>query len=91
MEEIVNLLLKEYEKGNIVYRDIQGVKSISIENFIKQPLDGILYDLNRLEEVILTHAPTDEKWINDFALVKLLKYYYEENKRLRNESSNTII
>jgi len=89
MSSVFEQLSNEYGKGNIVYRDIEGFKSIPIKKFIKQPLDGILYDLNRLEEVILTHAPTNEKWTNDFALVKLLRHYHAENEKLRKQIKET--
>jgi len=83
-EEKVELVLNEYKKGNIIYLDITGAKKVKLEHFVKQPLDGILYDLNRLEEVIITNLDKDEKWVNDFALVKLLRHYHDENERLKN-------
>lgn len=43
-----------------------------ITKFIKQPIDGILYDLNRSEEVVLTFLP-DPKWVNDYAVAQVIR------------------
>jgi hypothetical protein len=81
MKEIKQKILDEYAKGRIVFLDIEGLKTIPIADFVKQPIEGILYDLNRLEEVILANMD-DPKWVNDYALVKVLKFLTEK----KNES-----
>lgn len=78
-ESIKDMVLAEWEKGNLVYADIEGLKSIKLEEFVKQPLDGMLYDINRDTATILTFLD-DPKWVNDFALTKLLEYYYNKCK-----------
>ena len=80
-EIIKDKVLKEWNKGNLVYADIEGLKSIKFEEFIKQPLEGMLYDINRNTATILTFLD-DSKWVNDFALTKLLEYYYNRCKEL---------
>jgi len=72
-------VLEDWDKGNLVYADIEGLKSVKFEDFIKQPLDGMLYDINRDTATILTFIE-DPKWVNDFALTKLLEYYYNKCK-----------
>lgn len=74
-KSVCDWVFSEWFKGNLVYADIDGLKSIKFEEFIKQPLDGMLYDINRNIATILTFIE-DPKWVNDFALVKLLEYYY---------------
>ena len=74
-KSVCDWVLAEWDKGNLVYADVDGLKSIKFEEFIKQPLDGMLYDINRNIATILTFID-DPKWVNDFALVKLLEYYY---------------
>lgn len=76
-ESIRDKVLSEWDKGNLVYADIEGLKSIKFEDFIKQPLEGMLYDINRNAATILTLIE-DPKWVNDFALTKLLEYYYNK-------------
>lgn len=75
-------ILEEYKRGNIVISDFDGLSTINMNLFIDQPIDGILYDLNRLEEIILTFID-DPKWINDYALVKVLRKIHEENISLK--------
>ena len=79
IETIRDNVLSEWNKGNLVFADIEGLRSIKFEDFIKQPLEGMLYDINRCLPVILTYID-DPKWVNDFALVKLLEYYYNKSK-----------
>ena len=65
-------ILKEYEKGNIVIATIEGLQVMKLSEFIKQPVDGLLYDLNRDEATILTFID-DPKWVNDYAVCKVIR------------------
>ena len=65
-------ILKEYEKGNIVIIGSEGLQGIPINEFIKQPIDGMLYDLNRNEAVVLTFID-DPRWVNDYAVCKTIR------------------
>ncbi|MCP4054226.1 MAG: hypothetical protein GY739_14455, partial [Mesoflavibacter sp.] len=71
MEEIKDKILEEYKKGNIVVAGIEGLQVMPIKEFIKQPTEGMLYDLNRNEAVVLTFLP-DPKWVNDYAVAKVI-------------------
>lgn len=71
MEEIKNKILEEYKKGSIVVAGIEGLQAMPIKEFIKQPTEGMLYDLNRNEAVVLTFLP-DPKWVNDYAVAKVI-------------------
>jgi hypothetical protein len=84
LESIKDKVLAEWEKGNLVFADYEGLKSIRFEDFINQPLDGMLYDINRNMATILTYID-EPKWVNDFALTKLLEYYYNKCKELENK------
>ena len=80
MEEIKNKILEEYKKGNIVVASFDGLHGMPIVDFIKQPVEGMLYDLNRNEAVVLTFLP-DPKWVNDYAssqVIRQLKKRIEE-------------
>ncbi len=71
MESIKEKILEEYKKGNIVVADFECLKSMNLIEFLKQPLAGILYDLNRDEATVLSFTE-DPKWINDFAVSKTI-------------------
>ena len=80
-EELKKLVLDEYKKGNVVYATIDGLRTCSMEDFVKQPLEGMLYDINR-DRVTVTMFLDDIKWVNDYALTHLLEYYYNRCKEL---------
>jgi hypothetical protein len=70
--QMKELILSEYKKGNIVISGIEGLQFMPLSEFIKQPVDGLLYDLNRDEAVVLTFID-DPKWINDYAVCKTIR------------------
>lgn len=77
MESIKEKILAEYEKGNIVVSGIMGLQVCNLDEFLKQPASGILYDLNRDEATVLTFSE-DPKWINDFAVSKTIAVLKEK-------------
>lgn len=83
-EEIKDIILEEYKKGNIVISGVDGLQIMPIKEFIKQPTAGMLYDLNRCEAVVLTFLP-DPKWINDYAVAKVI---IELKNRIKELESN---
>lgn len=66
-------IFEEYGKGNIVINGLEGLQIMPIDKFIEQPTDGMLYDLNRGEEVVLSFVNEHEKWINDYAVAKVIR------------------
>lgn len=85
MGEIRESILKHKGENKIVFFTIDGPITASIPDFVKQPLEGVLYDLNRDEATILTLVDEDPKRVNDFALVQVLKHFESENQRLKEE------
>lgn len=71
-KELRDKLLSRYEAGKILYADMSGIHEADIDDFISQPADGILYDLNRNESTVLTFID-DPKWINDYAVAKTIR------------------
>lgn len=86
-EEIKNKVLAEYQKGNIVFNTLDSIRSMKLEDFIQQPLEGMLYDINRDTVTILSFLD-DPKWINDYALTRLLTYYHDRCKELEEKLRN---
>lgn len=78
-ENLKGLILDAYKEGYVVFATIEGLRKQRFEDFIKQPLEGMLYDINRNTSTILSFLD-DPKWVNDFALTKLLEYYYNKCK-----------
>ena len=79
-------ILEEYKKGNIVVSTFEGLKVMKLEDIINQPAEGILYDLNRSESIILTFLP-DPKWINDYAASQVIRELKKRIKELEDENN----
>jgi hypothetical protein len=72
MSELKDKILEEYKNGNVVIATQDGLQVTKLSEFIKQPTDSLLYDLNRNEEVVLTFI-NDPKWVNDYAVCKVIR------------------
>lgn len=78
-EDLKKIILDAWKDGYVVFASFDGLHKQKLEEFIKQPLEGMLYDINRNTATILTFI-NNPKWVNDFALTKLLEYYYNKCK-----------
>jgi len=86
--ELRDLILKKRDEGKVVFMGIEGPMEADLEVFIKQPTTGILYDLNRAPEVVLTFI-NDPKWVNDFAVglvIAALKEKLDGKEETRNST-----
>ena len=80
-EELREIVLNEMDKGFIVYRTIDGLCKQELSEFVKQPIEGQLYDINR--DMATCLAFIDEPMgVNNFASMVLLRYYYDKCKEL---------
>ena len=84
MKSIKDKVLKEYKKGNIIVAGIDGLQGMPIKEFIKQPVEGILYDLNRDEATVLTLID-NPKWVNDYAVSKVIVALKKRIKELEEQ------
>ncbi|GAG64933.1 unnamed protein product, partial [marine sediment metagenome] len=48
------VILKKEKEGKVVFETLNGLMTIDLEDFIKQPAKGILYDLNKDRVTILS-------------------------------------
>jgi len=83
VETLKETILKKSGEGKLVFYGLDMLMEADVDTFIKQPLDGILYDLNRSPEVILTFID-NPKWINDYAVylvIKKLKEFYDAHQK----------
>jgi hypothetical protein len=87
-DEIRDRILSERKNGNVVFLGLEGLMSASLEDFVKQPAEGILYDLNRLEEVCLTFID-DRKWVNDFAVALVIRKLVEQRDAAKTPQPET--
>ena len=71
-KDVKKYILNQEKQGRIVVMTIEGFAETSLDDIIKQPVDGLLYDLNRSPEVIMTFIK-DKKWVNDYACMLVIK------------------
>ena len=76
-------ILAERDNGNVVFMGLPDqVMCTKLDDFVEQPVDGILYDLNRSEEVVITFVD-DRKWVNDFAVTLTIRRLVEQRDEAR--------
>ncbi len=85
IEKLKDSLLQEANKGNIIIASVDGINAVNLKEFLNQPVDGILYDLNRSELVALTLINKDIKWINDYAVAQVIRELVGQIKTLEEE------
>jgi len=73
MKEIKELVIEEAKNGCIVVATFEGLVKYNLAEIVDQPVDGLLYDLNRDEGTIFTFI-NDPKWVNDYASSQVIRY-----------------
>lgn len=73
MEQIKELILEESKKGNVIISSFEGLAKMKLSEIVDQPVEGLLYDLNRDPATILTFIK-DPKWVNDYACMQVIVY-----------------
>jgi hypothetical protein len=77
LEALKKEIFDSAKEGYLVLKTPFGFCKVPINEFIKQSVDGILYDLNRLPEVVSTFLD-DPKWVNDYAVALTIKALREK-------------
>lgn len=77
-------IIEEAKKGNVVINTIEGIVMAPIKELASQPVNGLLYDLNRDECTILSFID-DPKWINDYACAMVIRHLKAEIATLQNK------
>lgn len=78
IKEIKKLLWDKKKEGRVCINTIEGVLSYPLKEFVKQPVDGILYDLNRDEATCMAFIHKDISWLNNFACAMVIKELKEQ-------------
>lgn len=89
-------IFDSYAAGNIVYMTADGLKEVPMSEFQHSGPDNILKSLNRTEDIILkvhSKKPDSLKWINDYAVGKVISALCNENANLEqwlNEAKSSV-
>lgn len=82
-EALKEKVLNDRREGKVTMWLLPGeLGTMPVEEFVKQPADGILYDLNRLEENALSDVG-NIRWVNDFAVAVTIRKLVEQRDELQ--------
>lgn len=73
-DEQKKLFWEKKKEGKVMVQTEEGVMTASMEDFCKQNIEGLLYDLNRDEATTLTL--NNERAINDLAVAQVIRYLH---------------
>ena len=80
----LNLILEEAKNGFLVIAGFEGLQKAKLSEIVKQPVEGLLYDLNRDPVTILTFI-NDPKWVNDYASMQVIRLLHNKVEELEHE------
>jgi hypothetical protein len=78
-EEIYKIVKENESKGCVTFLCFHGLTSTPINEFVKQPAEGLLYDLNRDKATTLrTGKDGNVRWLNDYAMALVVEYLMKQ-------------
>ncbi len=78
-EEIYKIVKENEDKGRVTVMGIDGLKSVLVEELVKQSTEGLLYDLNRDKVTTLTLGKEGNvRWVNDYAMAVVVEYLMKQ-------------
>ena len=84
-DEVYKVIRENEDKGFVTIMSIDGLMSIPIDEFIKQPTEGLLYDLNRDKLTTITlGSEGNVRWVNDYAVALVIEYLMKQLKENKN-------
>ena len=64
--ELLDKILELEKENKIVFMTSEGAMTASIESIIKQPVNGLLYDLNRDKATLVSLSKSkSQRWVNE--------------------------
>jgi hypothetical protein len=73
----LDFVLEQRLNGYVVMKNIEGLETVKLDEFIKVPVQSILWHTNRTVVDVLINAD-DPRWVNDLALVDIVIKLKEE-------------
>jgi hypothetical protein len=87
-KNLSDLISKKRQEGKVILATIDGFMEADLENLVNcQPVDGLLYDLNRDLVTCLSwvEASEDIVWVNNAASGIVIEYMSKQIDALRSE------
>ena len=82
--DILKLIYEKEKQNQVIFEAFDSLMSADIDEFISQPIEGLLYDLNRDKATCATWIQNDKTgWVNNYAValvITRLKEFYDTHK-----------
>ena len=90
-EELLGLIMEAQKDEKVCFATCDGIMKQDICKFLEQPVDGILYDLNRDKATTIALARSADsfigrRWINDLAVAFVIRKLKEELDKYKNQN-----
>lgn len=90
-EDILGKIMEAQKDGKVCFATCDGIMTQDVYKFLEQPVDGILYDLNRDKATTITLARSADsfigrRWINDLAVAFVIRKLKEELDKYKNQN-----
>lgn len=83
--ELRTFIREKQQEGKVCFMTCEGLMTCDLKDFVSQPAEGILYDLNRDRATTMALASEDNlRWINDYAVAEVIT----ELKRIIDERND---
>lgn len=95
-EELLGKIMEAQQDGKVCFATCDGIMAQDVYKFLEQPVDGILYDLNRDKATTIALARSADsfigrRWINDLAIAFVIRKLKEKIDKLENnENKDTL-
>lgn len=72
--ELLDSIREKTKENKVIFKGLDGLYEADISDFIGQPTEGLLYDLNRDIVTVCSWIDSEygEKWINDYAVMLVI-------------------
>jgi hypothetical protein len=88
-EQIINDILDQEKLDNVVFATTDALMCSSIEDMINQPVEGLLYDLNRDKATCISNLREGGiTWINNYAVALVIIRLKEKLEKYERNSEN---
>lgn len=75
MKSLKEIVLEAEKENRVVYMTIDGPRSVDLDKFVSQPIEGLLYDLNKDRITCLSwldYPQMCKAWVNNFCAMKVI-------------------
>jgi hypothetical protein len=74
-KKLLEIIREKEKEGKIIFQTSEGLAEAKISDIVKQPAEGLLYDLNRDRFTCSAWIREGEAgWVNNYAVALVIEY-----------------